>query len=77
MVYFYYKVRLMKRIKYIILFLIVGVLLTGCGYKYAKFTREIRHSGFTLSSFTFKCPPIYDEEGTGDLPEFYIGNYIL
>ena len=66
----------MKRIKYIILFLIVGAL-AGCGYKYASFTREIRHSGFTLSSFSFKCPPIYNEDGSGDKPAFYIGNYII
>ncbi|MBQ8131980.1 MAG: hypothetical protein IJ193_05760, partial [Bacilli bacterium] len=67
----------MKRIKYIILFLIV-VVLVGCEYKYAEFTREIRHSGFTLSSFSFKCDPIYNKEsGSGDLPQYYIGNYII
>ncbi len=67
----------MKRIKYIILFLIV-VVLVGCDYKYASFTREIRHSGFSLSSYSFKCPPVYNkEDGTGDKPRFYIGNYIL
>ena len=66
----------MKRIKYIILFLIV-VLLAGCDYQYASTTREIRHSGFSLSSFKFKCSSIYTDEEVVDKPLYYIGNYII
>lgn len=66
----------MKKIKYIVLFLLV-ILLTGCSYKYASTTRGIRHSGFTLSSSKFKCDTIFSKDVISDPVKFYAGTYLI
>ena len=68
----------MKKIKYIVLFILV-IIITGCSYKYATSTRNIRHSGFTLASDSFKCDSIFDskEEIVKEPIAFYIGGYLF
>ncbi|MBR6950016.1 MAG: hypothetical protein IKH54_07525 [Bacilli bacterium] len=68
----------MKNIKYIVLFILV-IVITGCSYKYATTTRNIRHSGFSVASNSFKCDSIFDskEEIVKEPIAFYIGGYIF
>ena len=68
----------MKNIKYIVLFILV-IVITGCSYKYASTTRNIRHSGFSVASNSFKCESIFDskEEIVKEPIAFYIGGYMF
>lgn len=66
----------MKKIKYIILFILVSICC-GCSYFYASTTRNIRHSGFAIASGTFKCDAVFEKKEVNDKIKFYIGNFMI
>lgn len=67
-----------KKIELVILVFLFVFVCTGCVN--ADTTRDIRHSGFSLSNVEFVCPTLYPESsvtGSFDKIRFFTSNYSI
>lgn len=67
----------MKVNKVIILSLLLAIICAGCSIVYADTTRDIRHSGFSLSSQEFECPVLLPDSDDYMKTKFLTSTYSI
>lgn len=66
-----------NKIKLIVFFLEILVLCGGCDLVNADVTRDIRHSGYSVSSTEFECPELLPSETSDEKIKFFSNIYAI
>lgn len=67
----------MKVSKVLLLSLFVSIICVGCSVVHADTTRDIRHSGFSLSSQEFECPVLLPDSDDYEKTKFLSSTYSI
>lgn len=66
-----------RKIKVGMLILVIAGMCCGCGVLYASTTRDIRHSGFSLSGAEFECPELFPSSNGYTTIEFLTSTHAI
>lgn len=66
-----------NKLKVFGLFLGVVLFVSGCDFFYADTTRDIRHSGYSVSNAEFECPPLLPSDAGYEKIKFFSNIYAI